>query len=55
MVESRSGAGLLKEAALASGIADVFGRQDLHGYQPVEPGVARFVHDSHPAFAQFLD
>ena len=55
MAQRRSRFGLLHEAPLALRIGHLFRRQHLDGDEAVQMGVAGFVHDSHPPFAQLLE
>jgi len=48
--QARPGAQPSREAALALGIGDLIGRQDLDGDKTVEPRIAALVNDAHPAF-----
>jgi hypothetical protein len=49
MVEGRRGLRLAQEALARNGVAESFGRQDLHRDLPPEAAVSRAVHDAHSA------
>ena len=49
MIQRGGGAGLLLEAAEAIGVGAELARQDLDGYIPAQPRVARTVDFAHPA------
>ena len=55
MVKGAGGLGFLDEAALAVGVGDAVGGEDLEGDQAVEPRVAGLVDDTHAALAQLLE
>src|SRR4030042_1006999 len=55
VAEGRGGLGLLDEAALALGVGDLVGRQDLDGDGPVEMGIDGLVDGTHAALADLLD
>jgi len=55
VAQPRQGLGLLFEAPGEGGVFLPFRREDFQGDQAVEAGLARFVHDTHPAASQALD
>ena len=55
MIQRGGGSGFLREALLALDVRDRFRRQDLDGDEAIEAGIARFVDDTHPSFAECRD
>jgi hypothetical protein len=55
VIQSRSGLGLLHEAALAVRIGHLFGRQEFDGDEAVQARVPRFVHHTHATLADLFE
>ncbi len=55
VVQGRGGPGFLRESLPAYRVVQLFGREDLHGDEPIEMEVLRLVDNPHAAFAELLE